>query len=134
MYEDEPKSTLLRRALKTNSVVSALTGMTITAGAGIIGPLIGFDLAPLYQVIGAGLVVFAVWVWLVGTRSAVSQRDARIVFWLDILWVLGSAVLLLGFAQLLTIVGIVLIAGAAIMVAAFAAAEYAGIQRISVQR
>jgi len=133
MYEDEPNSTLLRSALKTNGVVSALTGVAIAAGAGIVGPLIGFDLPLLYQIIGAGLVVFAVWVWLVGTRKAVSQRDARIIFWLDILWVLGSALLLLGFSQMFTIVGIVLIAGAAVMVAAFATAEYAGIRRISVQ-
>jgi len=131
MYEDEPNSTLLRSALKTNAVVSALTGVAIAAGAGIVGPLIGFDLPLLYQVIGAGLAAFAAWVWFVGTRNAVSQRDARIVLWLDVLWVLGSTLLLLGFSQLFTIVGIVLIAGAAAMVAAFATAEYAGIRRIS---
>ena len=131
MYDDEPKSTLLRRALKTNVVLSALSGIVLASGANLIGPLIGFDLPSLYIVTGAGLVVFAYWVWIVATRPVIKRRHAQFILWLDILWVLSSAILLFGFSQFLTIVGIVMITAAAVLVAAFSVAEYAGIRRIS---
>lgn len=133
MYADEPGSTLLRRALKTNAVLSAVSGILLVGGAKLVGPLIGFDLPALYVALGAGLIAFAYWVWRGAGRAKINRREARIVLWLDIVWVLDSALLLLGFPEFFTAIGIAAIAVVAVMVAAFALAEYAGIRRLAGQ-
>ncbi len=94
MKSDDPYR-LLRGALLGNPTFSTFCGLTLLAFGGVLAPKLGVPAAALRSV-GAVLLPFA---WALA-RTARSQPMARNEAWLavalDLLWVAGSAALLLG--------------------------------------
>lgn len=86
---------VLRAALKTNAAFSLLSGLALTFASGPLARYMGFDRPALLIVVGVMLLIFAADVYWVATRPEIDLRWAKVIFWADIGWILGSALLLI---------------------------------------
>ena len=128
---------LLRRTLKGNAVFSVISGVALIAFAGPFAALAtrepvavaGLSLAIVFELLGAGVVLFGLLCAYIATRPALPVGLARIVFAADLAWVLGSAVVLLLPASW-TGLGVTGIAVVALVVADLAILEYLGLRRL----
>jgi hypothetical protein len=124
------ESQTLRRAFTGNAIFSLVSAATFVLGGGVIAGLIGLSSPLPLQLVGAGLVVFGVFLlWLV-RREELTRRDGRIVSLLDAEWVLGTAVLLVGWPELMNATGHAAAIAIAAVVGGFAIWQWAGAQRI----
>jgi hypothetical protein len=117
---------LLRTALRLDAVVSGLNGAAYLFAAGPLADLLGLDVAVL-RVLGGFLLVFAAAVWLVGDRPAAPA--VRTVIAGNLLWTAGSLVAVAAGIGTPTTVGTVWLVLQAVVVAAFAALQAAGLRR-----
>ncbi len=117
---------LLRPVLRVDAVVSGVNGVAYLIAAGPLAELLGLPAEWLLGV-GAFLAVFAGAVWTVGSRPP--GAAVRAVVTANVLWVIGSvAVVLAGLGSPTTVGSVWLLLQAAV-VAAFAAAQGAGLRR-----
>ena len=123
------QATLLRRSLGANAGFSALSGVVLIAFHGPLDRFIGLGLPWLLIVLGAGLLGFAALIALNLRRTRISRTEAWLTVASDIAWVAGSAVILLGFPDLLDTGGKWLVALAAVGVADFALLQTLGLRR-----
>ncbi|MGI8692470.1 MAG: hypothetical protein ACR2JK_06160 [Geodermatophilaceae bacterium] len=80
---------LLRAALLTDAVVSGLNALAYLAAATVLADLFDADTGTL-RWLGAFLVLYAVAVWFVGSRPAISRLGAGLVIAANGAWVLAS--------------------------------------------
>lgn len=119
---------MLQKTLRSNAVFSGLSGVLLLAAAGPVGVWIGVSEPWVLRIIGAGLVGFCVALILLARSE---RPDPRLVLGAtvaDFAWVVGSAVLLAGFPDLLTTDGKVAVAGVAVIVAAFGIGQWVGLR------
>lgn len=122
--------TLLKRALLANAAFSTVSGLALMLLANTLSTLFA-DVAPLYlQFLGAGLALFAAYVTWVATRTPIDLALAKSITVADWSWVVGSAVLIGVTAGQLSLLGIDLILGAAVIVALFAISQHKGIKKL----
>jgi len=120
---------LLRAALRANAGFSALSGLTMILAAGPLSDLLGITPAGSLRFLGANLLIFAAALVYVAAGRPISRRWAWIAIMLDDLWVVGSGILLLTDWVPLTSTGRWVIALLALIVAAFAGAQWYGLRR-----
>ena len=119
---------LLRLALRLDAVVTGANGAAYLLAAPLLDDLLG--LSPgLLRGVGAFLLVFAGAVWLVGARTPVPAGPAREVVAANVLWAVGSVVVVATGAGSPTTIGAVWLVLQAGVVAAFAALQAAGLRR-----
>lgn len=121
---------LLRRVLQANMVFSGLSGLLLAVGAGPLSRWLGIPAVWLLVVIGVGLLGFAWQLFQTAKQSPVDLRQANAILFMDIAWVIGSALLLFTGWVSFTTAGwwaVLLVADA---VAAFAIVEFVGIRRV----
>lgn len=123
------RSTLLRRALQGDAIFGAISGVALLAASGPLSALLGIPAIALL-VVGAILVPYAAFLWYQATRPQISLRVAWAVVFLNIDWVIMSAVLLFSNLVPLTPLGWWDVLIVAVVVAAFAEAQYFGIRRM----
>lgn len=127
--ESSERIPLLVRALTANAAFSGLTGIALVAAAGPAGGWLGVAETWILRLLGVGLLAFGAGLLLL----ARSERPARGLVLAasasDFAWVAGSAVLLLGFPDLLTPAGNGAVAAVALVVAGLGAAQVAGLRR-----
>ena len=123
-------SRLLRLALRSNAVFSALSAMVFTAASGAIASFLGF--LPTQQVflLGVQLAVFAVWLAWLSTRAAVPRWQVWLIIALDVLWVAGSFQLVLASPSGLTVGGKWVVGMIADIVALLALLQFLGLRRL----
>ncbi len=123
-------SRLLRLALRSNAVFSALSAIVFTAASGAIASFLGF--LPTQQVflLGVQLAVFAVWLTWLSTRAAVPRWQVWLIIALDALWVAGSFQLLLAPPAELTVGGKWTVGMIADIVALLALLQFLGLRRL----
>ena len=121
---------LLRLALRLDAAVTGLNGAAYLLAAPLLDDLLGLS-AGLLRGIGAFLLAYAAAVWLVGARPRPSTAAVRTVIALNALWAVGSVVAVLTDAGTPTTVGAVWIVLQAVVVAAFAGLQVAGLRRRS---
>ena len=121
---------LLRRALSVNAWLTGASGLAFLVAGHRLGPVFGLAPAVLW-ILGAGFVAFAAHAGYVSRKEAVSRGEALYFVVADAAYVLASAVVLLGFPQVMTGLGRLFFAAAADLVAIFALAEYAGLRRVT---
>ena len=126
-----PSSTLLRRALQGNGAFSTLSGLATLLGANAVAAFTGIEPAVVFIVLGLSLLLFAAGLFWMTRETAVNPTLARIVIILDVLWVVGSIILLLSNALPLTVAGKWAIGLVADMVALFAILQYIGLRRVT---
>jgi hypothetical protein len=121
-----PAPSLLRLALRADSLVTGLNGAAYLLLAGPLADLLGPP-AGVLRGVGVFLMVFAPAVWLTADRPAVPAVRAVIAG--NLLWTVGSiAVVVVGVGDPTT-VGAVWIVLQAVVVAAFALLQISGLRR-----
>ena len=111
---------VLRRALTANAVFSGICGVLSVLAAASIARLTGIAQAEVFA-LGINLEVFSVLLIVLATRKDYSRGWVRAlvmaVIAMDVLWVVGSAALLLMPAAPLTTAGSWIVFGVALVVA-----------------
>lgn len=103
----------LKRVLLLNAITSAATGLLLVMFSGSISALFELDAASIIASVGIFLLVYGVYV----VYTALKVLDqTRIVIVLDILWVVGSAIVLLAYGVQISLIGNILIIGVALWV------------------
>jgi hypothetical protein len=120
---------LLRRVLHGNAIFSFVCGLVLLASRRGLGAAFGIAPAGL-GVFGATLVGFAAHLWMVARKHAVPRREALYLLIVDASYVAASAIVLLGFPDVLRPAGRLFFSIAAGVVAIFCVLEYLGLRRL----
>lgn len=86
--------------------------------------------ALLLQVLGVGLIIFALDLLMMVRNTYLTAREVRLIVAADIGWILGSIALMYFGAHLLTFTGMITIEVVALFVAIFAAGQFLGVRKI----
>ena len=119
------RPSLLRDVMRLDAAVTGANGVAYLAAAGPLSDLLGLD-AGVLRVVGAFLVVFAACVW---ASAAAGGRGARVIVAANVAWAAASVVAAIAAWGSPTTAGTVWIVLQAIVVAAFAELQVAGLRR-----
>lgn len=124
------KTPSLSATLSTNAITSALAGLALLMAPALIGEFLG-DVSPwICQLVGAGLFLFAVWVYWVRSTLPESGPWVGWILGFDVAWILATPVVMLFFSEQLNAWGHTVLAGVALWVSAFAFLEGHWLKRI----
>lgn len=119
---------VLRVALLANAGFSTLCGLTLLLAGGALEPVLGAPALAL-RVVGLLLLPFALGLGLNACRATPRRSEAWLAVALDLVWVLGSVLLILGELWPLTVAGRWSVIGVAEVVALFALLQTLGLRR-----
>ncbi len=124
-------SRLLRLALGGNAAFSTLSAVIFLVASQPIASFLGF--LPTQQVflLGVQLALFAVWLFSLSRQSMPSLRQVWVIIALDMLWVVGSVLVLLLPPATLTSGGKWAIALVADVVGLFAILQFVGLRQLT---
>ena len=117
------KTLNLKRALLANAVFSFISSIVFVAAPDSVARFVGLFRANDVRNIGFQLLAFAAFVFWVQMRLPRTVGWVRVIIAGDVLWVIGSAALLLLRPAGLTVSGNWAIAGVAVIVAGFATVQ-----------
>ncbi len=121
-------SSLLRKALLVDALLSGITGLALALGAAPLSTPFGLA-AGLLRWSGLILIPYAAFVWRLGTRDRIQRPLIFAVVACNGLWALDSVLLLvMGWIEP-TILGEVIVLGQALIVAVLAELEFLGLRR-----
>ena len=123
------QSNLLQKAIRANAVFSGLSGLVFLLAAGPIAELMGLAQPAFLSVTGILLLLYMPTLLAAARKNPVPKWIAWLIIDLDILWVIGSAVLIFTALVPLTAAGKWLIAIQADIVALFAIVQFIGLRR-----
>lgn len=121
-------STLLRRALQADALVSGAMALLLSLAAGTLSRLLALP-QPLLLETGLFLIGYAALVGWLGTRRALPKALVLIVIGGNALWTLGSVALLLSGAVTPNALGIAFVLMQATAVGIFAELQFIGLKR-----
>jgi hypothetical protein len=121
-------ATFLRQSLRLDGVASGATGLLLLAAAGPFAELAGLPGPGLARAVGGGLVIYAAALFWNAGRATVSRGQALAAVVLNLLWVLGSAALIVDGP--LTPLGNLAVAAVAGAVLLFAVLQTVGLRRL----
>jgi hypothetical protein len=119
----------LTRALLGNAIFSLTSGLVFLLRGDSAAALIGVGPDWLYRAIGAGLLGFALCVAWVALRRPVNTFFALLISVADLLWVLGTAALLLIVGASMQPAGVTVLIAIAAVVLLFAVLQLRGIRQ-----
>jgi hypothetical protein len=122
------QNTFLRYALLADAVASGATGLLMIAGAGLLEGLLGLPTA-LMREAGLVLVPYVAFVAYVGTREAISRPAVQAIIAMNVLWVVGSVLVLVGGFVSPTVLGYAFVIAQAVVVGVFAELQFIGLRR-----
>lgn len=120
---------LLGRALIGNAVFSAVSGLVLLLATEPAAAWLGVPEVWLLRSLGGGLVAFGAGLLLLARSDRPRRGLVVAASASDFAWVAGSALLLLGFPDLLTPDGRAAVAGVAVVVAGLGGAQLVGLRR-----
>lgn len=123
--------TLLRNALLANAVFSGFSALALAVAADPLGRLLGSVSPVLLYVIAGGLALFCYDLFQQARSDAPEPARALRATIGDLLWVAGSAVLLIVRPESLSDTGLLLVAVVALIVLTFAALQLLGLRRLA---
>jgi hypothetical protein len=118
--------------LLANAAFSVLSGLVFILAAGPIARRIGLDEPVTLTIVGALLVLYALGLAVNARRFVVSLTETRVAIALDVLWVVGSAVVI--FAGFLNSTGNWAAGILADFVLVFAICQFIGLRRVQQAR
>ena len=139
-HETTGKDQLLRNALRGNGMFSTVSGIAFIVGSSQIADFLGIadaDILGLMKgstfllITGVSLLLFAGGLFFNSSRSTIIKGLAWEAVALDVIWVLGSAIVLLTDALPFTTAGSWAVLIVADIVATFALFQYLGIRRMN---
>jgi len=124
-------SSLLKNALFIDSVFSFTSGAAFLLFSKAVASLLGVSASWIIPAIGVGVIVYALEIYLAARAEPVNTGIARFAVYGNLVWVLGSAVLI--FANLIpfSTAGKWTIAIIADVVLVFAIFQYIGLRRLA---
>ena len=127
----EGNGRLLKNALLANAGFSGLSGAVLLLGAGPVAGVLGLEQVWLLRILGVILLAFAAQLVELARRPTPHRGLTWYVIANDCAWVAGSAMLLLGWPELLSVTGRWLVAAVAIVVLLFADLQWLGLRRVA---
>lgn len=122
---------LLRKTLMTNVVFSELCGVALVVFGGTLAEALAPGLGSagpwVLRALGAGLIVFALLVWLVARAGVPAVGHVHLIVVADIVWVAASVIALAFAVHTLSWAGVAVVTGAAAIVAVIAIFEHLGL-------
>mgnify|MGYP001099905518 CR=1 FL=1 len=118
----------LRRILQADAVLCVVSGLLLSGGSSLLGPLLNIPNSLLFY---SGLILFpiALFIGVTAQRPNISRAAVWAIVAVNTLWVLESfAILLLGWVTP-NAFGTAFVVVQAIVVALFAGLQYLGLQR-----
>lgn len=125
------EANLLRGALRSNAIFSAVSGIVMVLGAGPMTTFLGIAEAGPLRLIGAGLFIWAAFAVYVAAQRPPSRGLVWLIIGGDLLWVVGSVLLIALDPLALTTGGKWLVALLADIVLLFAIVQFVGLRRLS---
>jgi hypothetical protein len=119
---------LLRYALVGDALASGATGLLLLSSAGFLAVPLGLP-EPLMRYVGLFLLPYAAVVAFVGIRETVMTGVIWVIITVNALWVADSILLLLSGWVTPTLLGTTFVIVQALIVAAFAEAQFIGLRR-----
>jgi hypothetical protein len=120
---------LLKNALRGNAIFSILSAIVALVASGSIADLMGVDANLPFLIVGVGLVIWAVEVFVISSQDPIRPQLVKLVIGGDLLWVVGSAALLLFDPFDFATEGKWLVLVLADVVLTFAIVQYVGLRR-----
>jgi hypothetical protein len=122
------RQNFLRYALLADAVASGATGALMIAGADLLTGVLGLPVA-LMREAGLLLVPYVALVTVVGTRETIARAPVRAIIALNVLWVAGSAGLLISGLVAPSALGTAFVIAQAVAVGVFAELQFMGLRR-----
>lgn len=126
-------SNLLRQALRGNGIFSAVSGFVLVMAARPLATFMGLDWPLALTITGLILLPYAAILFWATSKAEIDHRLAKTAVVLDILWVIGSVLLLLTDWLNLSVAGNWTIALLAEAVLIFAILQAIGLRRARAQ-
>jgi|FLYN01.1.fsa_nt_gi uncharacterized membrane protein YhaH (DUF805 family) len=120
---------LLRRALQADGLFGIAGGLLCTFGANPIASFMGLANSLPILVIGLGLLAWGVGLLALAARPVIDRRLTTFIILANVVWVIGSAIILAADLFGLTTGGRWAVLVVADVVLLFALAEFAGLRR-----
>jgi len=124
------RPSLLRRAMRGNAIFSLISGLAFALFSQPLSDLLGIPWPTALIVVGVMLLIYAADLFWIPSSAQFDIRWGMTAVALDVIWVIGSAVILLAGLLPLTTLGWWVVAIAADIVFLFAIAQSIGIRRI----
>lgn len=129
VHTARPDHVLLRRTLVVNGLFSAISGALILLLSGPIATYFGLPSPTAMMALAVVILAFALFVYLTLRSVPMNRTQATLILIGDIVWVVASAIILVGDLFSLTAGGKVMVLIAALIVADFALFEWIGLRR-----
>lgn len=110
----------LQLILKVNSISSGLTGLLMTVFSSFFSSVVGVKADLVFICVGIFLIVFAIAVFIVSLQKPIKSTQVYIISALDVAWVIASCTIVGSYNDILSMLGILVIIGIALWVAAMA--------------
>ena len=85
----------LKKYLSINSIFSAFSGILMSLFPEQLNAVFNVSNPYIFPIIGLNLIVFSIFVWFVSTKQLSNKILVNLISSLDVLWVLGSVVIVL---------------------------------------
>ncbi len=122
--------TLLQKILLVDSLSSGAAGIAFIVASGPIAAFVGVANPLALVILGILFVVFAAAVYYTASREPINRRAVWLIFELNVVYVVGSAIILLANAFGLSTEGRWLVLILADLVAVYAVIEFVGLRRL----
>jgi len=121
---------ILRLALTSNAIFSLFTGTVLILFPTYTSNLFGVQQISPFWILGILLILFGLFVFLLSRKNPIPLAPALAVTCLDVLWVIGSATLLLFDPFTISLAGNIIIGSVAFIVLVFAIGQSNGLSVI----
>jgi heme/copper-type cytochrome/quinol oxidase subunit 2 len=121
----------LKNVLLINAASSGATGAGMAIAGNFVANLFGLSQPYAFWGVGIFLVAFAILVFSEGFKNSANANRVQLIIMLDILWVVGSLIIVVFQLFSLTVTGYVLITGVGLWVAAMAWLQIQGLKTIA---
>ena len=121
---------LLTLAVRANGIFSEASGLFLLLASGAVAEMLGINAPWIVAAMGLGLIIFGGFLIYASLRELVNETLGIIVVVLDLAWVAGSILLLLGNLLDMTTAGKWFIAIIADIVLLFAIVQAIGVRRL----
>ena len=124
-------SSLLKNALYGNSIFSLTSGLAFVIFSKAIAFFLGLSASWVILALGAGLILYGWQIYAAAKAEPINTSFARFAVYADLVWVLGSAILIFTNLVAFTAPGKWGIAIIADIVLVFAILQYVGLRRLA---
>ena len=125
------QSYFLKNALLSDSALSFISGVAFLLFSRAIAGFVGLPSSWIILALGIGFIIYAIELYLAAKSEPVNTSIAKFAVYLNLAWVLGSAVLIFANLVHLTIAGKWAMAIIADVVLVFAILQYVGLRRVA---